>query len=104
VIWFGLTLYWIALWLITSGGLQVPCGLVAIAIGLFVIGLFLYFTTDMQRPTALTLQPERLITTGMMARSRGLNDLSGVLIYRALALLAMHWLPLVVPLGHVILG
>lgn len=68
VIWFGLTLYWIALWLITSGGVQAPFGLVATAISLCVIGVFVHFATDMQECTALTLLPEHLITTGMMAR------------------------------------
>jgi len=93
VIWFGLMLYWIALWLITSGGVQAPTGLVALTISLFVIGVFLRFTTDMQKHTALTLQPERLITTGMLARSRNLDYFGELLIYLALGLLAMHWLP-----------
>ena len=97
MIWFGLTLYW----MITSGGVQGPYGLVAIAIGVFVVGLFLHFTPDNQKPTAQSLQPERLITTGMMARSRNPYSFGELLIY--LALLAMHWLPLVVPLGYVIL-
>ena len=87
--------------MITSGGVQGPYGLVAIAIGVFVVGLFLHFTPDNQKPTAQSLQPERLITTGMMARSRNPYSFGELLIY--LALLAMHWLPLVVPLGYVIL-
>jgi len=99
VIWFGLTLYWIAPWLITSTGVQAPYGLLAAAISLFVIGVFLHFTTDMQKHTALSLQPERLITTGMMRRSRNMNYFGELLIYFALATLAMHWLPLLVLLG-----
>ena len=95
VIWFGLLLSWITLWLVTCGGVQAPYGLVAIA-----IGLFLHFTTDLQQPTALMLQLERLITTGMTASSRNLGYLRELLIYLGLAL---HWPPLVVPLGHVIL-
>jgi len=83
---------------------QGPYGLVAIAIGVFVVGLFLHFTPDNQKPTAQSLQPERLITTGMMARSRNPYSFGELLIYLALlAMLAMHWLPLVVPLGYVIL-
>ncbi len=38
VIWLALTLYWIAPWLITSGGVQAPYALLAVAISLFVIG------------------------------------------------------------------
>jgi len=102
VIWLALTLYWIAPWLITSGGVQAPYALLAVAISLFVIGVFQHFVTDMQKHTALTLQPEQLITTGMMARSRNLNYFGELLIYLALALLAMHWLPLLVLVGYLV--
>lgn len=102
VIWFGLTLYWIAPWVITSRGVEAPYGALAAAVSMFVLGVFLHFTTDMQKHTALTLQPEHLITTGMMARSRNLNYFGELLIYLALALLAMHGLPLLVLLGYVI--
>jgi steroid 5-alpha reductase family enzyme len=101
-IWFGLTLYWIAPWLITCGEVQAPNGIVAAAASLFVIGVFLHFTTDMQKHTALSLQPGRLITTGMMRRSRNMNYFGELLIYLALAMLAMHWLPLLVLLGYVV--
>jgi len=89
--------------MITSGGVQAPYPLLAGATSLFVIGMFLHFTTDIQKHTALTMKPEHLITTGMMARTRNMNYFGELLIYLALALLAMHWLPPVVPLGYVIL-
>jgi protein-S-isoprenylcysteine O-methyltransferase Ste14 len=102
VIWFGLTLYWITPWMITSAGVHAPYPLLAGATSLFVIGVFLHFTTDMQKHTALTMRPEHLITTGMMARTRNLNYFGELLIYLALALLAMHWLPLLVLLAFVV--
>ena len=79
VIGFGLTPHWIAPWRINSGGLQTPHGLLAIAIGLFVIGVFLHFTTGKQEPSALTPQQGHYITTGMGVRSRNLNC-SGALL------------------------
>jgi protein-S-isoprenylcysteine O-methyltransferase Ste14 len=88
--------------MITAGGVQAPSPLLAGAISLFVIGVFLHFTTDMQKHTALTMRAEHLITTGMMARTRNLNYFGELLIYLALALLAMHWLPLLVLLAFVI--
>jgi len=54
VIWFGLTVEWIALWLITCGRVQAPYGLVAIANSPYVIGVFVPFATDLQERTALT--------------------------------------------------
>jgi protein-S-isoprenylcysteine O-methyltransferase Ste14 len=102
VIWFGLLLSWITLWLVTCGGVQAPHPLLAGATSLFVIGVFLHFTTDMQKHTALTMNPEHLITTGMMAHTRNLNYFGELLIYLALGWLAMHWLPLLGLLAFVI--
>ncbi|MCJ7511511.1 MAG: DUF1295 domain-containing protein [Anaerolineales bacterium] len=102
VIWFALTLYWLSPWLINSRGVQAPLWLLSGAISLCLIGVFLHFVTDMQKHTSLSLQPEHLITTGMMARSRNLNYFGEFLIYLPLALLSMHWLPLLVLLGYVI--
>ena len=48
----------------------------------------------MQKHTALKLHPG-LITNGLFALSRNPNYFGELLIYLGMALLALHWLPLV---------
>jgi steroid 5-alpha reductase family enzyme len=50
----------------------------------------------MQKHIALQLRPGRLITTGMVARCRNMNYFGELLIYLSFALLAMHWIPLLI--------
>lgn len=95
-IWAGLTLYWIAPWILTSKGVQAPPWFLGLCISLYILGIFLHFTTDMQKHTHLKLKPENLITDGMMARSRNLNYFGELLIYLGFGLLTMHWAPIVV--------
>jgi steroid 5-alpha reductase family enzyme len=95
-IWAGLTLYWIAPWILTSKGVQAPPWFLGLCISLYILGIFLHFTTDMQKHTHLKLKPENLITDGMMARSRNLNYFGELLIYLGFGLLAMHWAPIAV--------
>jgi len=96
VIWGGLTLYWVAPWILMSQGVQSPPWYLGACVSLYVLGLFLHFSTDMQKHTSLKLQPERLITDGMMARSRNLNYFGELFIYLGFGLLAMHWVPIVI--------
>lgn len=96
VIWAGLTLYWIAPWIITRYDVRAPAWLLAVAVSTFAFGLFLHFCADMQKYLLLSLRPRRLITTGLWSRLRNPNYLGELLIYLAFALLAMHWLPLLV--------
>jgi protein-S-isoprenylcysteine O-methyltransferase Ste14 len=97
-IWFGLislaalTLYWIPAWLLTSRSIQSPPWLLAISISIYTFGVFFHFVSDMQKHISLKLQPNTLITDGMMAYSRNINYFGELLIYLALALLAMTWL------------
>lgn len=95
-IWAGLTLYWIAPWLLTSQGVQQPPAALGLLIVLYVLGVFLHFVSDMQKHTALTLQPGKLITAGLWSLCRNPNYLGEFMIYLSFALLAAHWLPLVV--------
>lgn len=94
--WVGLTLYWISPWIITSQAVKAPFWLAALCISMFGVGVFLHFVSDMQKHIALKLQPGTLITTGMFARCRNPNYLGELLIYLSFALLACHWLPLVI--------
>lgn len=93
VIWLGLSLYWVAPWIITSQSVQDSSWYLAICISIYILGVFLHFTSDMQKYTSLKLNPERLITTGLMARTRNINYFGELLIYGSFALLARHWLP-----------
>lgn len=93
VIWLGLSLYWVAPWIITSQSVQDASWYLAICISIYTLGVFLHFTSDMQKYTSLKLNPERLITTGLMARTRNINYFGELLIYGSFALLARHWLP-----------
>jgi len=94
-IWAGLTLYWIAPWLLTSRGVQAPPWYLGMCIALYALGLFFHFASDMQKHTALKLQPG-LITDGFFALSRNPNYFGELLIYLGFGLLAMHWAPLAV--------
>jgi len=95
VIWGGLTLYWIAPWLLTSRGVVAPGWYAGVCISLYVFGVFFHFASDMQKHTALRLHPG-LITDGLFACVRNPNYFGELLIYLGFGLLAMHWLPLVV--------
>ena len=93
IIGFGLiSLYWVAPFLLISQGVEPPLPLVAGAIALNILGIFLHYASDAQKYFTLKYQPG-LITEGLFARCRNTNYLGEVLIYLSFALLAMHWLP-----------
>ena len=92
-IWGGLTLYWIAPFLITSGGLQAPAWLIGVSVSMYTFGIFFHYAGDMQKSVQLQYNPGHLITDGLMARVRNINYFGEMLIYAGFSLLAMHWLP-----------
>ena len=67
---------------------------IAVVIFLFGIGVFLHFSSDMQKYTALKLNPGQLITDGLFQKSRNMNYVGEFFIYLSFALLSMHWLPI----------
>ncbi len=93
VIWVGLSLYWIAPFLITSQGLQAPAWLVGTCVSMYVFGVFFHFTSDMQKDVTLELK-RGLITSRLWARSRNPNYFGELLIYLGFSALAMHWAPI----------
>jgi protein-S-isoprenylcysteine O-methyltransferase Ste14 len=95
-IWAGLSLYWIAPWLIISGNLQAPAWLLGLAVSACTFGVFLHFASDMQKHVALALNPGHLITDGLFARSRNANYLGEFLIYAGFGSLAQSWIPFAV--------
>jgi steroid 5-alpha reductase family enzyme len=93
-----LALYWLAPFLLISSGAVPPMPLVALAIALNLLGVFLHFGSDAQKHFVLKLQPG-LIDDGFFARCRNTNYLGELLIYLSFALLAMRWLPYAVLTG-----
>jgi protein-S-isoprenylcysteine O-methyltransferase Ste14 len=94
--WGGMTLYWVAPWLIASRGVTAPPWLAALCVSIYAFGVFFHFAADMQKHVALNLRQGRLITTGLFARCRNPNYFGELLIYSAFGLLALHWLPLLI--------
>lgn len=90
-----LALYWVAPWLLIRSGVVPPLPLVAIAIALNMLGIFLHYGSDAQKYYTLKYH-SGLITEGFFARCRNTNYLGEFLIYLSFALLAMHWLPFVI--------
>ena len=102
IILFGLSLYWISPWIIVSGYFNngqmvtIPNWLISIVIFLFGLGVFLHFSSDMQKHTALKLNPGNLISDGLFKKSRNINYVGELFIYLSFALLSMHWIPILV--------
>ena len=78
VIWGGLTLYWVAPWLLTSRAVQAPPWYLGTCVSLYAFGVFLHFAADMQKHTSLKLRPGCLITDGMFALCRNPNYLGAI--------------------------
>jgi len=102
-IWAGLSLYWVAPWLLTSQGVQAPAWYLGLCISINIFGVFTHFASDMQKSVALQLNPDHLITDKLFARVRNVNYFGELLVYTGFALLAMHWLPVVILLAWVTL-
>ena len=102
VILSGLSLYWISPWLIVSGYfnggdmIAAPNWLISIVIFMFGLGVFLHFSSDMQKHTILKTNPGTLISDGLFKRSRNINYFGELFIYLSFALLAMHWIPILI--------
>ena len=94
----GLSLYWISPWIIVSGyfnnGDMVipPLWMISLAIFLFGLGVLLHFSSDMQKHTALKLNPRKLVVDGLFSKSRNMNYFGEFLIYLSFCLLSMHWI------------
>ena len=100
-IWFGLSLYWISPYILTSGTNFFPILnepnyiFYASCIIMYIVGVFLHFTSDMQKHIYLKLNPGNLITDLMFAKIRNTNYLGEFFIYMGFTLLACDWLPLI---------
>ena len=101
-IWFFLSLYWISPYVICSGSHFFPFHIhesfnaifIGLCVILYIFGIFLHFTSDMQKYTSLKLNPGNLITTEMFLRSRNTNYLGEFFIYLGFILISKDYLPL----------
>lgn len=101
IVFVFLGLYWIAPWLLISSGITLPMPLIAAAIALNLLGVFLHYGSDAQKYFVLKVKPG-LITDGFFARCRNPNYLGEVLIYLSFALLTQHWLPYLILTAFVV--
>jgi len=93
-IWMGLSLYWISPYIIITQNIQSANWYLALCIMIYIIGLFLHFTSDMQKFIQLKYNPNILIKNIMFSRLRNINYIGELLIYLGFSLLAMHWIPI----------
>jgi steroid 5-alpha reductase family enzyme len=91
----GLSAYWAAPVLLAVSDKEAPAPLMASAIALFGLGVFLHFASDMQKHLWLELKKGHLLDGGLWARTRNPNYLGELCIYLSFALLSLHWLPFV---------
>ncbi len=103
LIWFGLSLYWIAPYLIITQNIQPPNWYIAMCISMYIFGVFFHFTSDMQKFIQLKYHPNNLITDVMFSRIRNVNYLGELLIYLGFSLLAMHWAPIIALISFIII-
>ena len=61
---------------------------------MYIIGIFLHFTSDMQKFINLKLNPGHLIKTEMFKKNRNTNYLGELFIYLGFSLLARDWFPI----------
>ena len=102
-IWLFLSLYWMSPYIISSGVHFIPFYIeesiniifIGLCIILYIFGVFLHFTSDMQKYIYLKINPGHLITDHMFARSRNTNYLGELCIYLGFTLLAKDYLPLI---------
>ncbi len=90
-----LGLYWVAPFILISGGVELSAPLMAAAIATNLLGILLHYGSDAQKYFTLKYQPG-LITEGFFSRSRNPNYLGEILLYFSFAILSQHWLPLVI--------
>lgn len=100
-IWFTLSCYWIAPWIIVSRDVELQPWYMGLCVALYGFGVFFHFASDMQKHISLQLAPGQLMTTGLWSRCRNPNYFGELLIYLGFVLLAQHWAPLLV-LGGVL--
>ena len=103
VLGFGvISLYWIAPFILISSRIEPALPLIAAAVAICILGIFLHYSSDAQKYYTLKYR-YGLIEEGFFARCRNTNYLGEILIYFAFAMLVSSWIPFAV-LGGFIAG
>eukprot|EP00163_Fabomonas_tropica_P022257 TRINITY_DN3883_c0_g1_i2.p1 TRINITY_DN3883_c0_g1~~TRINITY_DN3883_c0_g1_i2.p1 ORF type:complete len:123 (-),score=28.83 TRINITY_DN3883_c0_g1_i2:331-699(-) len=79
--------------MIARDNIRCPLWQIGLSIGMFGLGVFYHFTSDMQKYVQLKLK-KGLITDGLFAKTRNPNYFGELLIYLSFTSLSRHWLPL----------
>ncbi len=95
IVFLVIGLYWVAPFLLISSGSEPAPPLIAFAIAINIIGVFLHYGSDAQKYFTLKYR-QGLITEGFFTRCRNTNYLGEIFIYTGFALLAQHWLPFLI--------
>ncbi|WP_342635682.1 methyltransferase family protein [Gloeothece verrucosa] len=90
-----LSLFWVAPFILISTRSEPSLPLMAAAISLNLLGIFLHYGSDAQKYYTLKYK-SGLITEGFFARCRNPNYLGEACIYISFAMLAQHWLPFLI--------
>ncbi len=96
----GLTMYWLAGWLIISGRTSMNYPLpeniwISLCVLICLLGCIIMTAADVQKYCTLKYR-KGLITDGMFKHIRHPNYLGEMMVYGAFALLAWHWLAVLV--------
>lgn len=102
-IWCGLSLYWIAPYIIIKNNISPSFWYITFCIMIYILGIFFHFTSDMQKFIQLHYNPKNLISNGMFSKIRNINYLGELLIYCGFSLLAMHWIPILALLAFILI-
>jgi len=101
-IWLGLSAYWVSPYIIITGHQFLPFNItlspmyICFCITLYIFGVFLHFTSDMQKYVNLKLNSGHLIEDEMFEKSRNTNYLGELFIYLGFSLLALDFAPIIV--------
>mgnify|MGYP001498491201 CR=1 FL=1 len=87
--------YWLAPLILISSQKYVPNSIIAVAISINIIGVFLHFASDAQKYFSLKLKKD-LIRDGFFKNVRNTNYLGEILIYLSFAILSMSYIPFII--------
>jgi protein-S-isoprenylcysteine O-methyltransferase Ste14 len=106
-LWFGVPFifvplagYYAAPYLLISSRAAVPPPVVALALSIYILGVFYHYVSDAQKYYILQIR-KGLIKEGLFSRTRNSNYFGEILIYTGYAIMSFHWLPFLVLAGWV---
>lgn len=85
----GLLCYWMSPFLIVYNDVSHSPAFLCLCVSTYCTGVFLHFSSDMQKSVSLQLKPGHLITTGLWKNTRNPNYLGEFFIYASFSL--MSW-------------